>query len=137
MKKATKAAIPFQVPRRVKIALCFHIAGFYTAEELIGTEAWFKVMWAIFNQISNIYSNVPEDPRPNFTSLDSTKIFETSDLEAFEKDYPEIAKVAKAKADLADIKPQSSTPTEPKESPDLMEKRIERLEEMLAAALKK
>ena len=136
MKKSTKQAVPFQVPRSVKIALCYHIAGFYTAQELIGDKPWHDLMWAIFNHISNIYSNRVEDPRPNFTSLDSTKIFETSDLEAFEKAYPEVAKVAKAKADLANI-PKSSAPSEPKESHDLVEKRIERLEELLAAALKK
>jgi len=131
MKKATKQAVPMQMSKKALMALCYLIAGFFTNEEIIGSKPWHKLMWLIFGHISKTYSNDPSDPRPNFTSIDNTRIREFSEFSEFEEAYPDIAKLAQAKADLANSNPQFSTPSEPKESVDLIEKRMDRLEEML------
>ena len=131
MKKATKQTVVFAQSKKALMALSYHIAGFYTDENIIGSKAWHSLMWAIFGQISKTYSNDPSDPRQNFTSEDNKKIREIDDLSQFEEAYPEVAKIAKAKADLANQSPKFSAPSEPKESSDLLGKRVDRIEELL------
>ena len=67
-------------------------------------------MWLIFGQIGKTYSNDPEDPRPTFTSVDNDKIRAFEEISDFEETYPQVAKLAKAKADLFNSKPQPEAP---------------------------
>ena len=110
MKKATQQNVVFGLNKKSKISLAYRIAGFYTDENLIGSKNWHSLMWLIFGQIGKTYSNDQEDPRPNFTSVDNDKIRAFEEISDFEETYPQVAKLAKAKADLFNSKPQPEAP---------------------------
>ena len=137
MNKATKEAVVFSPSKKSKMALSYHIAGFYTDENLIGSKNWHSLMWAIFGQIGKTYSNDPSDPRPNFTSVDNTRIREFKKLSDFEAAYPEIAKIAKAKADLYNSSNLAAPSEQPKEQDSDLSNRMETIEKALAALLTK
>ena len=130
MKKATKQAVPMQMSKKALMALCYLIAGYYTNQETVGEKSWHDLQWKIYGHVMKTYSNLIDDPRPNFTSFDNDKIREFKKLSEFKKAYPEIAKLAEASADLVKSKPKSSAPAEPEESSSLLE-RMDKLEEAI------
>jgi len=110
MNKATQQNVVFGLNKKSKQSLAYKIAGFYTDENVIGPKNWHSMMWLIFGQLGKTYSNDPEDPRPSFTSVDNDKIRAFTEISDFEEAYPQVAKLAKAKADLFNSKPQPEAP---------------------------
>ena len=128
--------------KRSKMSISYAIAGFYTDENAIGSDAWHKVMWTIFGQISKTYSHGYDktDLRPTFTSLDSDKIRAFTEISDFEEAYPQVAKIAKAKADLFNSKPQPEAPKA--ELPTVtiesdLEARMDKIEQALTVIVKR
>ena len=112
-------------------------AGFYSDENLIGSKNWHNLMWAIFGQIGKTFSNDPDDPRPNFTSVDNTRIREFEELSDFEAAYPSIAKIAKAKADLYNSPNLAAPAEQPREQDSDLSNRMDKIENALATLLTK
>ena len=112
MNKATQQNVVFGLNKKSKMSLAYRIAGFYTDENLIGEKNWHSLMWLIFGQLGKTYSNDPEDPRPSFTSVDNDKIRAFTEISDFEEAYPQVAKLAKAKADLFNSTPQEAPKAE-------------------------
>jgi len=112
MNKATQQNVVFGLNKKSKMSLAYRIAGFYTDENIIGTKNWHSLMWLIFGQIGKTYSNDPEDSRPTFTSVDNDKIRAFEEISDFEEAYPQVAKLAKAKADLFNSKPPEAPKAE-------------------------
>ena len=137
MTKATKETVVYSLSKKSKMALSYLIAGFYSDENLIGSKNWHSLMWAIFGQIGKTYSNDPSDPRPNFTSVDNTRIREFKKLSDFEAAYPEIAKIAKAKADLYNSSNLAAPSEQPKEQDSDLSNRMDKIENALATLLTK
>lgn len=137
MTKATKEAVVYQLTKKSKQALSYLIAGFYSDENLIGSKNWHNLMWAIFGQIGKTFSNDPDDPRPNFTSVDNTRIREFEELSDFEAAYPSIAKIAKAKADLYNSPNLAAPAEQPREQDSDLSNRMDKIENALATLLTK
>ena len=137
MNNATKETVIFPLSKRAKMSLCYFIAGKYTQAELIGSKNWHSLMWAIFGAIGANYSNKSEDPRPNFTSVDNTRIREFEELSDFEAAYPSIAKIAKAKADLYNSSNHAAPAEQPREQDSDLSNRMDKIENALATLLTK
>ena len=100
MNNATQENVVFGLNKKSKMSLAYKIAGFYSDENIIGSKNWHSLMWSVFGQVGKTYSNDPSDPRSTFTSVDNDKIRNIQDISDFEEAYPEVAKIAKSKADL-------------------------------------
>tara|TARA_Y100000996_G_C22544103_1_gene651143 strand:- start:71 stop:490 length:420 start_codon:yes stop_codon:yes gene_type:complete len=137
MTKATKETVVYSLSKKSKMALSYLIAGFYSDENLIGSKNWHSLMWAIFGQIGKTFSNDPSDPRPNFTSVDNTRIREFEELSDFEAAYPSIAKIAKAKADLYNSSNLAAPSEQPREQDSDLSNRMDKIENALATLLTK
>tara|TARA_R100000655_G_scaffold13777_2_gene31094 strand:+ start:103 stop:522 length:420 start_codon:yes stop_codon:yes gene_type:complete len=137
MTKATKETVVYSLSKKSKMALSYSIAGFYSDENLIGSKNWHSLMWAIFGQIGKTFSNDPSDPRPNFTSVDNTRIREFEELSDFEAAYPAIAKIAKAKADLYNSPNHAAPAEQPREQDSDLSNRMDKIENALATLLTK
>ena len=131
MNKSTQENVVFGLNKKSKMSLAYRIAGFYSDENIIGTKNWHSLMWIVFGQVGKTYSNDPSDPRPTFTSVDNDKIRNIQDISDFEEAYPEVAKIAKSKADLFNSS-LPSEPVQPKADDNDLEQRLSQLEQTLA-----
>ena len=132
MNKTNKLNVVFGLTKKSKMSLSYCIAGFYTDQNIIGAKAWHDLMWKIMNQIGKTYSNDPSNELPTFTNIDNDKIRNIKDISEFEEAYPQIAKIAKAQADLYNSS-EAPEPVQPKaDDKDPLEQRMSQIEQTLA-----
>lgn len=127
MSNTPQENVVFGLTGKSKKSLCYFIAGLYVNEDQVEKKEWHALMWTILSAIGQAYSNKTDDPRPTFTTLDSDKIRAFTNASEFEVAYPQVAKIAKAKANL--MKPQVQT--SPEIGREALDLRLAKLEQLI------